>query len=320
MKSTVVRFVENWSLPLGMVTGALVYSAFHFIPRLAPLKPLARASYSGMIPIFVFIMLFVTFCKVNPRDMKIKLWHFWLILFQMTSCLLIGVLLYFHPLYPYRLFAEGAMVCLICPTATAAAVITGKLGGSESSLTTYTILSNITAAVIIPLLFPLVGNTVGVSFGIQFFFILNKVFPLLICPFLAAWALRVFFPKLHIIVLRHCKGLAFYLWAVSLVIIIGQTLRSLVNSTVDSGTQGLLAVVGLAVCLLQFRIGKTIGGYYNDRISGGQGLGQKNTVFAIWISFMYLSPEVAIAPSSYILWQNIINSWQLWQKQRLSQY
>ena len=28
---------------------------------------------------------------------------------------------------------EAAMVCLICPTATAAAVITGKLGGSASS-------------------------------------------------------------------------------------------------------------------------------------------------------------------------------------------
>ena len=33
------------------------------------------------------------------------------------------------------------MVCLICPTATAAAVITGKLGGSASSLTTYTSVS-----------------------------------------------------------------------------------------------------------------------------------------------------------------------------------
>ena len=40
----------------------------------------------------------------------------------------------------YREVFEGAMVCLICPTATAAAVITGKLGGSASSLTTYTLL------------------------------------------------------------------------------------------------------------------------------------------------------------------------------------
>lgn len=40
----------------------------------------------------------------------------------------------------YRDVFEGAMVCLICPIATAAAVITGKLGGSASSLTTYTLL------------------------------------------------------------------------------------------------------------------------------------------------------------------------------------
>lgn len=53
----------------------------------------------------------------------------------------------------YREVFEGAMVCLICPTATAAAVITGKLGGSASSLTTYTLLSNLLAAVAVPLVF-----------------------------------------------------------------------------------------------------------------------------------------------------------------------
>lgn len=64
----------------------------------------------------------------------------------------------------YREVFEGAMVCLICPTATAAAVITGKLGGSVSALTTYTLLSNILAAVAVPLLFPLVEPHADLSF------------------------------------------------------------------------------------------------------------------------------------------------------------
>lgn len=59
---------------------------------------------------------------------------------------------------------EGAMVCLICPTATAAAVITGKLGGSASSLTTYTLLSNLLAAVAVPLVFPWVEPHANITF------------------------------------------------------------------------------------------------------------------------------------------------------------
>ncbi len=80
----------------------------------------------------------------------------------------------------YKEIFEAAMVCLICPTATAAAVITGKLGGSASSLTTYTLLSNILAAIAVPLIFPLVEPHTDVTFGIAFLKILSKVFPLLL--------------------------------------------------------------------------------------------------------------------------------------------
>lgn len=51
----------------------------------------------------------------------------------------------------------------------------------------------------------------------------------------------------------------------------------------------------------------------------GSFLSQFLTIFAIWISYTYLSPVASIAPSSYILWQNIVNSWQLWQKEKKEQ-
>lgn len=101
-------------------------------------------------------MLFATFCKVNPRDMRITRWHVWLVLFQLLSCLAIALFLHFTPGFSHALLAEWLMIFLVCHTAGAAAVITGKLGGSETSLTTYTILSNLAAAIIIPLVFPLV--------------------------------------------------------------------------------------------------------------------------------------------------------------------
>ena len=67
---------------------------------------------------------------------------------------------------------------------------------------------------------------------------------------------------------------------------------------------------------MQFFFGKTLGSLYNDRISGGQALGQKNTILAIWMAHTYLNPLSSVAPGSYVLWQNIINSYQLWKKRK----
>ena len=100
--------------------------------------------------------------------------------------MLIAAVLFFYPSFPYRTGAEGAMVCLIAPTATAAAVITGKLGGNEASLTSYTIISNMAAAVSIPIIFPLIEGRGDATFIQQLMVISRQVFPLLIFPFFLA--------------------------------------------------------------------------------------------------------------------------------------
>lgn len=63
-------------------------------------------------------------------------------------------------------------------------------------------------------------------------------------------------------------------------------------------------------------LGKLIGKKYYNTIAGGQGLGQKNTVLAIWMALTYLNPLASIGPASYVVWQNSINSFQLWIKER----
>ena len=194
-------------------------------------------------------------------------------------------------------------------------MITSKLGGSAASLTTYTLLGNIGAAIAVPIFFPLVEVHPDVSFWGAFFVILSKVFPLLICPFLAAWLLGKCLPKVHQKLLGYHE-LAFYLWAVSLAIVTAQTLYSLLNDPADGFTEIMIAVGALVACCLQFFLGKTIGSVYNDRISGGQALGQKNTILAIWMAHTYLNPLSSVAPGSYVLWQNIINSYQLWKKRK----
>ena len=310
-----VKLAKSWSMPLGICTGIAVYAAFHFLSFLNPLKPAAEVTAEHLIPLLQFVMLFFTFCKVRPRDMKIRKWHLQVAAIQVLACLAIALPLHFFPDFRYAAVAEGLMVCIVCPTAVAAAVITGRLGGNESSLTTYTIISNIVAAVVIPLAFPLVEKHGEMSFFMQFAVILKMVFPVLICPLFAAWIVRRFFPELLAAILRYCGSLAFYLWAFSLIMIIAQALRSVVNGHFGAWLLWVQAGTSLVLCVILFFCGKILGGRYGDRTSAGQAMGQKNTVFAIWVSVAYLSPVVSVAPSCYILWQNIFNSWQLWRRQ-----
>ena len=117
---------------------------------------------------------------------------------------------------------------------------------------------------------------------------------------------------MHRWLMEH-SGVAFYIWAFALALVMGQTARSLINSDASAW---LVALGGLFTCLVQFFFGKRIGSVYNDRISAGQALGQKNTILAIWMASTYLHPLATIAPGSYVLWQNIINSYQLWKKRK----
>ncbi|MDE6348896.1 MAG: transporter [Bacteroides sp.] len=311
-----VRFIKNWTLPLAMISGTLGYFFFADIPFVAPVKPYVNSLVAFLTPLLIFAQLLLTFCKVEVRELKPKPWHGWLLLFQTVACLAVAALLVCCPMDKvYREVFEGAMVCLICPTATAAAVITGKLGGSASSLTTYTLLSNLLAAVAVPLVFPWVEPHADITFFAAFLKILSKVFPLLLCPFFLAWFLRAFVPRAHQFLLSF-RDVAFYLWAVALAIVSGQTVRSLAHSDAPVLVEVLIALAGLTACCIQFYLGKRIGGHYGERISGGQALGQKNTVLAIWMAYTYLNPLSSVGPGSYVLWQNIINSYQLWKKRK----
>lgn len=47
--------------------------------------------------------------------------------------------------------------------------------------------------------------------------------------------------------------------------------------------------------------------------AGGQSLGQKNTVLAVWMAQSFLDPISSIAPTAYIVWQNFVNSYQIYR-------
>ena len=82
----------------------------------------------------------------------------------------------------------------------------------------------------------------------------------------------------------------------------------------DYGAEILMAIAALVLCIAQFALGRRIGKKYGETIAGGQGLGQKNTILAIWMAQVYLSPLSSIGPAAYVLWQNSINAFQLYRK------
>lgn len=294
-----LKFLKDWTLPIAMLIGGVGYPIF--------------IALSFLTPVLIFSMLLLTFCKVSPRELRPKRLHLWLLLIQIVGALVVYLLLYRFN----QVVAQGVMVCIICPTATAAAVITAKLGGNASSLTTYTLLANIGAALAVPIFFPLIQPNPDQHFWSAFSHILMKVFPLLISPIFVAWLLRRFLPKAHRVLLNYHES-AFYLWAFSLMIVTAQTVFTLLNSSGDGRTEIWIAFGALVACCLQFFLGKTLGGLYNDRIGGGQALGQKNTILALWMAHTYLNPLASVGPGSYVLWQNLINSWQLWKKRKRS--
>ncbi len=311
---TLTGFIKDWTLPIAMAVGAGCYFLFHYAGFLAPLKPAVWTMVDILTPTLIFAQLFLTFCKVDPQLLKIARWHWILLAFQFLASLLMAVVLIFLPLNEiYHEIFEGAMVCLICPTATAAAVVTDKLGGSAARITVYTLMCNILAAFFVPVVFPLVEDHAGLGFLYAFLKILSKVFTLLICPFLLAMLLRYIWPQAHAFFRRHSSA-AFYLWGVALALVVGQTVRSLHNSTAPVHVLWMIAGAAMLSCAVQFWFGKRTGRAHGDEITAGQALGQKNTVLAIWMAYTYLNPVSSLAPGTYVLWQNIFNSWQLWRK------
>jgi hypothetical protein len=169
--------------------------------------------------------------------------------------------------------------------------------------------------VLVPLLVPLIHPMSGLTFGEAFLRILSKVFPLLILPCLSAWLVRYFLPKLHAWLLRF-PNLSFYIWAVSLTLAILMSTRAIVQNESGAFVLWEIGVASLLTCAFQFWLGRRIGKRYRCPISAGQALGQKNTVFGIWMGYTFLDPVVSVAGGFYSIWHNCYNTYQMYRKRK----
>ena len=336
-------FLDRNALSLAMLVGVVGFPVFRHL--------------TWMLPPLIFLMLFFTFCKINPLDLRMRTWH----CVVLATQLILGIGIYYGLLAigsevigrlgdqviganDIAIISQGLMLCILMPTATAAPIIAGKLGGSIQNLTSFTLLSNIATAIIVPLFFPVVNPSAGIEFTTAFWMILKKISPLLLGPFFAAWLLRIGYN-----IYQRKKGsgkiftlskkwatMPFYVWVMTLIVLMADLTYTLIHQEYSYWTIGILCVGSIATCLLQFGLGRRIGlrfpattkgEDYRDvlinpeaanysmeqvsRITAGQAFGQKNTTLAIWMAQAYLVPVASMAPAAYIIWQNLFNSIQL---------
>ena len=330
----ILSFFKHWMLPIAMTAGALLYLAYRYtLPALHPYGPQLAAAVEWVQPVLIFAMLFISFSCIKPSQIRPRRWQFRLLAIQalVFVAAALTALLAATPGSVGYLALECLMICAICPTAAAAPVFTAKMGGDIAALVTYVVLANLLTSILVPLFLPLLHPSIGVSFWAAFGMILAKVFPLLLGPFLTSLLVRAVLPAFHRKVVEN-SWLSFYIWSFSLMLAILMSVRILMGSTAGGLVIGVLAAVSSLCCLANFAIGRIVGLRVGWSASGAssasagskgdvvvsvtQSLGQKNTVFSIWMGYTFFTPLTSITGGFYSIWQNLINSWQLEQKRK----
>lgn len=281
-------------LPVALIGGVIFHRWMGYVTFLSPY--------------LIFAMLFITYCRLDLKDFRPGRFQVVMLAVQMlfSAAVYLAIAPFNHTV------AEGVFICVFIPTATAAPVITSMLGGSISKVATYSLVCNIFVAIVGPVVLAAVGDHAEYTLLQSTGLIMARVLPLLIAPIALAMLLTRFMPKVHRN-LAEAQQLSFYLWAISLFIIVGSSVSFAISKwdATVSNDMMWLALGALAVCLLQFKIGRRVGRKFGDPVAGGQGLAQKNTVLAVWLALAYMNPIASIGPAAYIAWQNIVNSIQL---------
>ena len=290
--------IKPWMLPIAMCLGVLLHNYIGYV--------------AFMSKYLIFIMLLITYCRLKAKDFHVGAYIGWLLGVQ-----IIGAIALYFLLKPLDLvLAQGIFICIFCPTATAAPVITGMLGGSVAKVATYSLFSHLTVAFLTPPLLSLMNDGADIPFTDSLLTIAQSVLPLIIGPLALAALLGRFSPKTHDAISNH-QGLSFYIWALALIIVVGNSVSFLMSEPATMIPQMLMLAAGaLVACAAQFAIGRRIGRKFGDPVSGAQSLGQKNTVLAIWLTLTYLNPLASTAPAAYVAWHNIVNSLQIFRKER----
>jgi BASS family bile acid:Na+ symporter len=312
----IIRFLKDWTLPVAIAVGTVVYLLFYLVPFLDGAGDALGEVVDTIFPFMVFSTLFSTYCRIDFHQMRPHRWHVGVLLAQVVLVALNVWIIFRVEADPeQKLLWESVLTCIIGPAATAAPVVTAKIGGNINTMTAYVVISAFASALMIPAAFPLLERGVSAGFWEMFFIILQKLAMVLVAPLVLGWCVQHYAKRLCAWIVS-IPDLSFYLWAAQLAVTSGVTVRNIVHSDAALRTLLMIAVLSLILCFALFLIGRWIGSHLGDEIDGGQASFQKNTALSIWVAYVYLNPVASVGAGCYVLWQNIINSLELWQYRR----
>lgn len=255
-------------------------------------------------------MLFIMFISMHYGDIKIQRTHLRVLALNFALALL-----------PYALFqatgrsdlAMAAFWTGIAPTATAAPVVMGFLGGQATYVLTGFVLSNAIIPLSLPLILVALAGQVSWS---GFLPIAWNIVQLIGVPLYLARVVRVVQPR-AIGYAKRLKGLSFALWVVMLFYIAADAATFIRNQDSPAMTSAIWAIAGLSlvICGLNFALGYLVG-TPGLRRESSQMLGQKNTSLTIYLAMTYANPLAALGPTFYVFWHNAWNALQLYLHSR----
>ena len=317
---TFLRFLRDWTLPVAIAAGTLSYLLFYLTPALDKAGDWLGSIFDTIFPLSVFATLFVTYCKVDFHQMRPHRWHIGVLVAQTLLVIAnVAAILCLPALTSAgsegKLLLEAILTCIIAPSATAAPVIVGKLGGNISTMSAFTVISSFSQAIAIPIVFPLLEQNPGLTFWAAFLTILKQLALVLVLPLILGWTVQHTAQRLHRWIAAK-PNLSFYCWAFSLAITAGITVKNIVHSSASLHLLAAIAMLTLVVCFVQYALGRAVGRWLGEPLNSGQALFQKNTALSIWVSYMYLHPVASVGAGCYVLWQNVINSLEIWKYRR----
>jgi BASS family bile acid:Na+ symporter len=265
-------------------------------------------TWSFLIQYLLMTMLFFAFLDIEFKPETFQKSVIWVLLANVGVAFVSYVSLASFDL----MLALTAFMTAIAPTAIAAPVIIGFIQGKIEYVVTAVLFTNISSAVIIPLVLPFL---LGAEVQISVWEVLQPVLIVMFVPLiLARLAARLSLRTQAFI--RRGKQFSFPIWLVNLFIITANASNFLRNENSDSAvTLITIALISLVLCIVNFGLGALLGGRQNWQ-EASQSLGQKNLSFVIWIALTFINPLVAMGPTFYILYHHLYNSWSIYQFER----
>lgn len=284
---------KGLSLLLTMLVGALVPQA-HVL--------------SFLIQYLLILMLFFAFLDLEFNLQRFQKSVLWVLIANVAVAFLC-----YMTLAPLDLMlALAAFMTAIAPTAIAAPVIISFIGREVEYVVTSVVLTNVASAIIVPITLP---SLIGAEIQISVWEVLQPVLVVMFLPLLLS-RLILYLPASAQNFIRSGRSYSFPIWLLNLFIISANASDFLRNGNTDSlTTLGIMALVSLVICIVNFALGAVLGGHSHWQ-EASQSLGQKNLSFVIWIALTFINPLVAMGPVFYILYHHLYNSWSIYQFER----